>query len=194
MKKKWLMIVPAIALTAAPIHLQATEASAKEMVQMSEIPPELEPILAVAPEHQPTLKNGSVSVEVELVQVKLSHFGYETDRDGIFGNETEQQIRQFQQDYDLEVDGVVGVHTWTELIGEDRVSFTVEDAITFAEEELNNDDLIFSGDGILHEDSDGNTFYSLRASSQDLIDGGGSGTVGFYDVYSDGSVEESEPR
>lgn len=188
------MIVPAIALTTAPIHLQATEVSAEEMVQSSEIPPELEPILAVAPEHQSTLRHGSVRVEVELVQVKLSHFGYETARDGYFGDETGQQVRQFQQDYDLEVDGVVGVHTWTELIGEDRVSFTVENAITFVEEELNNDDLIFSSDGILHEDSDGNTFYSLRASSQDLIDGGGTGTVGFYDVYSDGTVSEAEPR
>lgn len=92
------------------------------------------------------------------------------------------------------MDGVLGVHTWTELIGEDRVSFTIEDAITFAEEELNNDDLIFSSNGILHEDSDGNTFYSLRASSQDLIDGGGTGIVGFYDVFSDGTVREAEPR
>jgi hypothetical protein len=53
---------------------------------------------------------------------------------------------------------------------------------------------VFSSDGMLHKDSDGKVFYSLKAQSQDLIDDGGTGTVGFYDVYQNGDVVESKPR
>lgn len=72
--------------------------------------------------------------------------------------------------------------------------FTVEDAITYAELALDNDDLVFSSDGVRHKNSDGNVFYSLRAQSQDYMDDGGTGTVGFYDVYQNGDVVESKSR
>lgn len=72
--------------------------------------------------------------------------------------------------------------------------FTVEDAITYAEIALDNDDLVFSSDGVRHKDSDGKVFYSLRAQSKDYMDDGGTGTVGFYDVYLNGDVVDSKPR
>ena len=72
--------------------------------------------------------------------------------------------------------------------------FTVEAAITYAEIALDNDDLVFSSNGVCHKNSDGKVFYSLKAQSQDLIDDGGTGTVGFYDVYYNGNVVESKPR
>lgn len=196
MKKKWLAVVPALALVATPLHLQQAEAASEnEVVQSAEIPPELKPILDVASEHQPTLQQGSASIEVELVQVKLSHFGFDTNVDGLFGPNTSEQVRAFQSEHELAVDGIVGVNTWTELLHEERKDqFTVEYAIQLAEQELDNDDLVFSSNGELHEDSDGQTYYHLRAQSQDLIDGGGTGTVGFYNVYNNGDVVETDPK
>jgi peptidoglycan hydrolase-like protein with peptidoglycan-binding domain len=196
MKKKWLVAIPAIALLASPLPFQTADASSEnKSVQMSELPPELEPILNVAPEHQPTLQQGSTGIEVEFVQVTLNDSGFETEVDGLFGAQTDEQVRQFQSEHGLAVDGIVGVETWTAMFNEHQeVIFPVEKAITYAEEALDNDDLVFSSDGVLHKDSDGKVFYSLKAQSQDLIDGGGTGTVGFYDVYQNGDVVESKPR
>ncbi|OEH54385.1 hypothetical protein AQ616_11535 [Oceanobacillus sp. E9] len=199
MKKKWLTIVPAVALTFTPLYFQQVEASndhpASQTEQSnSEVPEKLEPILDIAPEHQPTLKVDSVGLEVELVQVKLNHFGFETDVDGIFGSKTEQQVMNFQKEHELMIDGIVGEEAWTTLLAEERQDmFTVDYAIFLAEEELNNDDLIFSSNGELYVDKEGRTFYNLKASSKSMIEDGGTGTVGFYNVYSDGEVILSEP-
>lgn len=195
MKKKWLVAIPAIALVVASPSFQTVAASDNGSIQMSELPPELAPILDVAPEHQPILQHGSEGIWVEFVQVTLNHSGFETEVDGLFGAQTDEQVRQFQSKHGLAVDGIVGVKTWTVMFNEHEVViFPVEKAITYAEEALDNDDLVFSSDGVLHQDSDGNVFYSLKAQSQDFIDNGGSGTVGFYDVYQNGVVVESEPR
>ncbi|MFB5660247.1 peptidoglycan-binding protein [Alteribacillus sp. HJP-4] len=195
MKKKWLAVLPVAVLIAAPLPIQTVSASDNGSIEMSELPPELEPILNVAPEHQPTLQQGSAGIEVEFVQVTLNEASFETEVDGLFGAQTDEQVRNFQSERELAVDGIVGVETWTALFKEHQeIIFPVEKAISYAEEALDNDDLVFSSDGIIHEDSDGNIFYSVKAQSQDLIDGGGSGTVGFYDVYYNGDVVESEPR
>ncbi|MFD1335811.1 peptidoglycan-binding protein [Oceanobacillus iheyensis] len=199
MKKKWLTIVPAVALAITPLYFQEVEASSdhpdSQMEQSnSDVPQRLQPILDIAPEHQPTLKEDSVGLEVELVQVKLNHFGFETDVDGIFGSKTEKQVMNFQKKHDLIIDGIVGEETWTALLAEEcQDMFTVDYAISLAEEELNNDDLIFSSNGELYVDNDGRTFYNLKASSKSMIEDGGTGTVGFYNVYSDGEVILSEP-
>ncbi|WP_339230544.1 peptidoglycan-binding domain-containing protein [Oceanobacillus sp. FSL K6-2867] len=202
MKKRWLTIVPAIALgiVLAPFQFQAAEASSGESVEIteksgSEVSEELQPLLEVAPEHQPTLMKNSAGLEVQFVQEKLNHFGLETSIDGIFGPQMKEQVIQFQKKHSLMIDGIVGKETWAALLAEDSNDmFTVEGAIDRAEEELNNDDLIFSSDGVLHQAEDGSTFYSLKVASKSLIDDGGTGTVGFYDVYDDGQVVESEPR
>ncbi|WP_339285524.1 peptidoglycan-binding domain-containing protein [Oceanobacillus sp. FSL K6-3682] len=196
MKKKWFAVVPLIALSVAPLQFQSVEASSGEVVQAEEHPEvseELKPLLDIAPEHQPTLENADSGLEVQLLQEKLNHFGLKVEADGIFGPETEKQVRQFQTDHDLIADGIVGEKTWTELLFEERKGqFTVDDAISLAENKMENEDLIFSSDGVLYEE-DGKTFYSLKASSQSLIDNGGTGTVGYYHVYSNGDVVESEP-
>lgn len=198
MKKKWLAVIPAVALVIAPLPIQSVSASSEQMVQESELPSDLATVLNRAPEHQPTLTQGSTGLygnEVDFVQFTISQAGFETAVDGVYGPNTEKQVKAFQEKHGLTVDGIVGVNTWTALFSEHSdESFSVDTAITYAEEELNNDDLIFSSDGILHEDSEGNPFYSLRAQSQDLIDGGGTGTVGFYNVYENGEVIESEPQ
>ncbi|MGG3575169.1 peptidoglycan-binding domain-containing protein [Bacillus gobiensis] len=118
MKKKWLAVIPAVALVVAPLSFQTVAASDNGSIQISELPPELEPILNVAPEHQPTLQQGSAGIEVEFVQVTLNHAGFETEVDGLFGVQTDEQVRQFQSDHGLAVDGIVGVETWTALFNE----------------------------------------------------------------------------
>lgn len=198
MKRKLLAVIPAIALVVAALPLQpADAASDNEPIQLSEsdIPAGYEAILNWPAEEQPNVKQGSQSFEVEFIQVMLNHFGFGTEVDGVFGSHTDQQVRQLQAEQGLAQDGIVGVDTWTVLLEEYQSElFSVETAIAYAEEALDNDDLVFSSDGVLHKDSDGKVFYSLKAHSQDLIDDGGSGTVGFYDVYQNGDVVESEPR
>ncbi|MGG3661971.1 hypothetical protein [Bacillus gobiensis] len=92
MKKKWLAVIPAVALVVAPLSFQTVAASDNGSIQISELPPELEPILNVAPEHQPTLQQGSAGIEVEFVQVTLNHAGFETEVDGLFGVQTDEQV------------------------------------------------------------------------------------------------------
>ncbi|MBP2079698.1 peptidoglycan-binding domain-containing protein [Oceanobacillus polygoni] len=201
MKKKWLAIVPAVvvALVAAPHFNQTVDAAPEnESVQQaeSEIPARYEAILNWPPEQQPIVKQGSQgSFEVEFIQVMLNHFGFETEIDGIFDSHTDQQVRGLQAENGLAQDGIVGVNSWTVLLEEYQAElFTVESAVAYAEAALDNDDLVFSSNGVLYEDSDGRVFYSLRARSQDYMDDGGTGTVGFYDVYQNGDVVESKPR
>lgn len=194
MKKKWLAAIPAIGLVVASPSFQTVAASNNVSIQVSELSPELTPILDVAPEHQPALHQGSKGIEVEFVQVKLNHSGLKTEVDGLFGAQTDKQVRQFQIEHGLAVDGIVGEETWTAMFNEHEVViFPVEEAIAYAEKALDNDDLVFSSNGVLYKDSAGNVFHSLKAQSQDLIDNGGTGTVGFYNVYQNGVVVESEP-
>lgn len=171
--------------------------SENEQVQLSEfaISPDFKALFNWTPEEQPIVKQGSQSFEVEFIQVMLNHFGFETEVDGVFGTHTDQQVRQLQAEKGLAQDGIIGVDTWTILLEEyEEEIFTKEKAINFAEEALDNDDLVLSSDGVLHQDSDGQVFYSLRAQSKEYMDDGGSGTVGFYDVYQNGDVVESKPR
>ncbi|MGX7596804.1 peptidoglycan-binding domain-containing protein [Planococcus plakortidis] len=73
--------------------------------------------MAIAPEHQYSLRQGSQRIEVELLQWTLNDYGLKTSVDGIFGPETNRNVRQYQADKGLKVDGIVGVRTWTALYG-----------------------------------------------------------------------------
>ncbi len=84
----------------------------------NELPARLKNLMAIAPEHQYTLRQGSQRIEVELLQWTLNDYGLKTEVDGIFGPETNRNVRQYQADKGLKVDGVVGVNTWTVLYGE----------------------------------------------------------------------------
>ncbi|MFV8755976.1 peptidoglycan-binding domain-containing protein [Nannocystaceae bacterium ST9] len=63
------------------------------------------------------LHKGAKGSDVEVLQLMLRALNlYSGDVDGIFGDRTEEAVRDFQDDVDqLEVDGVVGLMTWGAL-------------------------------------------------------------------------------
>src|SRR5690606_28099164 len=106
-------------LVASPLTLQPVEAiNHPSAVTEDKLPANLENLMDIAPEHQFILRNGSERIEVELLQWTLDHYGLETAVDGIFGPQTEKNVRQYQADKGLKVDGVVGTNTWAALYGE----------------------------------------------------------------------------
>ena len=64
----------------------------------------------------PTLKNGSRGNFVYLLQFILNQYGANLSVDGIFGNNTDTAVRNFQQINGLTVDGIVGRNTWKTLL------------------------------------------------------------------------------
>jgi len=64
----------------------------------------------------PTVKKGSKGDAVRMLQQILTDFGYSSDAvDGDFGSKTEKAVKDFQTDFGLVVDGVVGPNTWAAL-------------------------------------------------------------------------------
>jgi hypothetical protein len=61
------------------------------------------------------VREGSTGPAVTQVQQRLADRGWRIDVDGDFGRETDHVVRQFQGEKGLEVDGVVGPITWTNL-------------------------------------------------------------------------------
>jgi peptidoglycan hydrolase-like protein with peptidoglycan-binding domain len=68
----------------------------------------------------PILRRGQYSGEppVERLQFMLNFVKGvdDLDVDGIFGPKTEAAVRDFQQNENLAVDGIVGTQTWTALL------------------------------------------------------------------------------
>ena len=54
--------------------------------------------------------------DVTVLQAILDARGYKTDTDGVIGEATDQAIRQFQREHDLDPDGVVGPLTWRKIL------------------------------------------------------------------------------
>ena len=78
----------------------------------------------------PTLRKGDKNSYVTLLQTMLMDRGYKLPKygaDGSFGAETETAVKQFQRDWNLTVDGVVGPKTWEllETSPEKQVLYTV---------------------------------------------------------------------
>lgn len=68
-------------------------------------------------EKYPTLRLGNTGNYVKFLQESLIKKGYTFNggADGDFGAATLNAIKKFQDDHFLEVDGIVGARTWTEL-------------------------------------------------------------------------------
>ena len=58
---------------------------------------------------------GSRGSDVTELQKLLNKNGYELDEDGIFGNKTQDAVRDYQKKNNLTVDGIVGKNTWGAL-------------------------------------------------------------------------------
>lgn len=78
----------------------------------------------------PTLRKGSKGQYVALLQTLLINRGYSLPKygaDGDFGNETFEAVKQFQKDWNMDVDGIVGPKTWKllESVPEKQRLYTV---------------------------------------------------------------------
>jgi peptidoglycan hydrolase-like protein with peptidoglycan-binding domain len=114
--------------------------------------------------------NVSYDENVELWQEQMRYLGYDLTVDGLYGPESESIAREFQEDEELAVDGIVGPNTWEASFAaepnpgddESRAPYTVEEGDTLseiAEEEL--------GDSSLWreiEKEDGTTFTEEEAT------------------------------
>jgi murein L,D-transpeptidase YcbB/YkuD len=65
----------------------------------------------------PTVKRGAKGATVRRLQALLTAAGYKTSIDGIFGSQTERQLRAFQNKHAKPVDGIAGPITWNALLG-----------------------------------------------------------------------------
>lgn len=103
----------------------------------------------------PTLRKGDKGTYVSLLQSLLINRGYALSKygaDGSFGNETLAAVRQFQQDWGLAVDGVVGKKTWDQLESspERKILYTV--TIPHISKEM-ADDLLSKYAGTMQQES-----------------------------------------
>ena len=64
----------------------------------------------------PLVRRGSRIFPVRPLQQLLCARGHDISVDGIFGQQTESAVEDFQQDAGMGVDGVVGPHTWSRLV------------------------------------------------------------------------------
>jgi peptidoglycan hydrolase-like protein with peptidoglycan-binding domain len=76
----------------------------------------------------PILKNGSKGEYVLTLQKKLQELGYILIADGIFRSGTEKIVKEFQRDYGLVQDGVVGKNSWSVLMTAKKIekNYTIE--------------------------------------------------------------------
>ena len=64
-----------------------------------------------------TLSQGSKGEDVKALQILLTGRGVATDPDGSFGPKTLSAVKQYQKKAGLGTDGIVGILTWSKLLG-----------------------------------------------------------------------------
>ena len=74
---------------------------------------------------------GSQGADVSALQEILNKNGYSLSVDGIFGEKTQTAVKDYQQKNGLDVDGIVGVNTWTSLDGGSSASGTSDNTPKF---------------------------------------------------------------
>lgn len=65
----------------------------------------------------PVLKRGAMGDPVMALQAILEGYGYDIGKIGTFDDKTENALRSYQEDVDLEPDGSCGKATWSSLLG-----------------------------------------------------------------------------
>ncbi len=66
-----------------------------------------------ADQSEPVLRRGSRGLPVRRLQHRMTLAGFDTGGvDGRFGANTERAVRELQQQFGLDVDGIVGPDTW----------------------------------------------------------------------------------
>jgi hypothetical protein len=87
-----------------------------ELLQDGRVGADAPAAAAVEPSPTPLLQFGHAGEAVRRLQEALREAGvFEARIDGSFGRDTEDAVRRLQHDAGLEVDGVVGLATWTQL-------------------------------------------------------------------------------
>lgn len=66
--------------------------------------------------HIPTIRSGATGQDVKDLQFLLNKAGANLTVDGIFGANTNKEVRNFQTANGLDVDGICGVKTWGKLL------------------------------------------------------------------------------
>lgn len=88
------------------------------------------------------------------------------------------------------VEATNSIQAQTEARSLETEIFPLDEAITYAENFVDNDSIVFSSNGEVNIDSEGNVYYQLRAQNKEWVENGGSGTIGFFNVYPNGKVEK----
>lgn len=90
----------------------------------AEVKPVAKPAANTVTVNLPVLKKGAKGEQVEALQALLIGYGYKMEsngqvygKDGSFGSATENAVKKYQKDHDLERDGSVGPATWSGLLG-----------------------------------------------------------------------------
>lgn len=74
----------------------------------------------------PTIRKGSTGPDVTYCQTLLCQKSFPTGVDGVFGSDTERQVKAFQSSRYLVDDGIVGPATWTALEASETVVTTMD--------------------------------------------------------------------
>lgn len=94
---------------------------------------------------------GSAVKEIQNFLIDTGYYHYE--KDGIFGKKTENAVLNYQKEYGLSIDGIVGQQTYEHLIGTTTVNVKVEakntDNLTTSIQSL-KEELDFTPEAVIH--------------------------------------------